>query len=83
MYVALEIEIQRLALANARCSVGCEIDHPTLIDLECGWNAGVKKSILVRTGHGAVVQTTSASRINNSVVVDNITEAAEWIVRER
>src|SRR5213594_3107755 len=24
-----------------------------LIDLECGWNAGVKGSILVRTGHGA------------------------------
>src|SRR5580658_7061406 len=23
-----------------------------LIDLECGWNAGVKKSILVRTGYG-------------------------------
>ena len=22
------------------------------IDLECGWNAGVKKSILVRTGYG-------------------------------
>ena len=54
-----------------------------LIDLECGWNAGVKKSILVRTGYGAVVERTSASRINNSVVVDNITEAAEWIVRER
>jgi histidinol phosphatase-like enzyme len=27
-----------------------------LIDLECGWNAGVKKSILVRTGYGAGVE---------------------------
>jgi phosphoglycolate phosphatase-like HAD superfamily hydrolase len=27
-----------------------------LIDLECGWNAGVKKSILVRTGYGSVVE---------------------------
>jgi histidinol phosphatase-like enzyme len=24
-----------------------------LIDMECGWNAGVKKSMLVRTGYGA------------------------------
>ena len=24
-----------------------------LIDLECGWNAGVKKCLLVRTGYGA------------------------------
>jgi D-glycero-D-manno-heptose 1,7-bisphosphate phosphatase len=27
-----------------------------LIDLECGWNAGVKKSILVRTGYGAELE---------------------------
>src|SRR4051812_6454843 len=27
-----------------------------LIDLECGWNAGVAKSILVRTGYGAKVE---------------------------
>src|SRR5712671_7108918 len=26
-----------------------------MIDLECGWNAGVRKSILVRTGYGAKV----------------------------
>jgi D,D-heptose 1,7-bisphosphate phosphatase len=26
-----------------------------LIDVQCGWNAGVKKSILVRTGQGAKV----------------------------
>ena len=25
-----------------------------LIDLQCGWNAGVKKSILVRTGYGSL-----------------------------
>ena len=29
-----------------------------LIDLECGWNAGVKKSILVRTGYGAELERT-------------------------
>ncbi len=28
-----------------------------LIDLECGWNAGVKKSLLVRTGYGAELET--------------------------
>src|SRR6185503_10295750 len=27
-----------------------------LIDLQCGWNAGVKRSLLVRTGYGAQVE---------------------------
>jgi D-glycero-D-manno-heptose 1,7-bisphosphate phosphatase len=31
----------------------CFMVGDKLIDLECGWNAGVKKSILVRTGYGA------------------------------
>ena len=53
-----------------------------LIDLECGWNAGVKKSILVRTGYGAGVEKTAGSRISNSIVVSDLTEAAEWILRQ-
>ena len=34
-----------------------------LIDLECGWNAGVKKSILVRTGYGAEVERAAAGKL--------------------
>lgn len=51
-----------------------------LIDLECGWNAGVKKSILVRTGYGAGVEQTSAEKLSRAVIVDNLAAAAEWIV---
>jgi D-glycero-D-manno-heptose 1,7-bisphosphate phosphatase len=35
-----------------------------LIDLECGWNAGVKKSILVRTGYGKEVERDDAEQLN-------------------
>ena len=52
-----------------------------LIDLECGWNAGVKKSILVRTGYGAEVERESLSRIAAAVVVDDLNSAANWILR--
>jgi D-glycero-D-manno-heptose 1,7-bisphosphate phosphatase len=51
-----------------------------LLDLECGWNAGVKKSILVRTGYGAEVQRASADKLGRAIVVDDLAAAAEWIV---
>ncbi len=50
-----------------------------LIDLECGWNAGVKKSILVRTGYGAEWERAAQKRAPD-VVVDNLAKAAEWIL---
>ena len=52
-----------------------------LTDLECGWNAGVKKSILVRTGYGAGVERESPEKISNAIVVDGLTGMAEWILR--
>ena len=51
-----------------------------LIDLECGWNAGVKKSILVRTGYGAEVEVESKKELTRAVVVDGLTGMAEWIL---
>ena len=51
-----------------------------LIDLECGWNAGVKKSILVRTGYGAGVERKSIDKLKSAVVVDGFKEAATWIL---
>jgi len=52
-----------------------------LIDLECGWNAGVKKSMLVRTGYGAELEKQSAAELSRAVVVDGLAEMADWILR--
>src|SRR5438876_9418020 len=41
-----------------------------LIDLECGWNAGVKKCLLVRTGYGADVENSSPEKLASAVVVN-------------
>ncbi len=53
-----------------------------LIDLECGWNAGVKKSILVRTGYGAEVERDFPAQISNAAIVSDLSAAADWILRE-
>ena len=52
-----------------------------LIDLECGWNAGVRQSILVRTGYGAELERSSPEKLGAAVIVDDLTAAAEWISR--
>lgn len=52
-----------------------------LIDLECGWNAGVKKSILVRTGYGAETERESSDQVSRAVVVDSLTGMADWILQ--
>jgi len=53
-----------------------------LVDLECGWNAGVKRCILVRTGYGAQVERESPDRIGKAVVVEDLTAGTEWILSE-
>jgi hypothetical protein len=50
--------------------------------LECGWNAGVKKSILVRTGYGARLERESADKLKCAVVVDDLAAAVEWILTQ-
>jgi D,D-heptose 1,7-bisphosphate phosphatase len=52
-----------------------------LIDLECGWNAGVKRSILVRTGYGAELERESPEKLAPAVVVDGLKEMADWILK--
>jgi D-glycero-D-manno-heptose 1,7-bisphosphate phosphatase len=52
-----------------------------LIDLECGWNAGVKKCLLVRTGYGAELERASADKLAAAVVVDDLPAAAQWILK--
>ncbi|MBC8095330.1 MAG: HAD family hydrolase [Akkermansiaceae bacterium] len=51
-----------------------------LIDLECGWNAGVKKSILVRTGYGAELERSSPEQLRAAIVTDDVAGAAQWIL---
>ncbi len=53
-----------------------------LIDLECGWNAGVRKSLLVRTGYGRETEQSTVTQLARAVVLDDLTAAAEWIVKD-
>jgi D,D-heptose 1,7-bisphosphate phosphatase len=53
-----------------------------LIDLQCGWNAGVKKSILVRTGYGRELEQTDGGAIAAAIVVDDLAAAAAWILQK-
>jgi D-glycero-D-manno-heptose 1,7-bisphosphate phosphatase len=53
------------------------------IDLECGRNAGVRQSILVRTGYGAEFERSSPGKIRGAVVLDGLDAAADWILNDR
>ena len=53
-----------------------------LIDLQTGWNAGVKQSILVRTGYGAELERNSPDVLAPAVVLDDLRAAADWILRD-
>ncbi len=53
-----------------------------LIDLECGWNAGVKQSVLVRTGYGAELEKESPDMLTRADVYCNVSQAARSIFDE-
>ena len=50
-----------------------------LIDLECGWNAGVRRSILVRTGYGVGVEQKKFTETVPGVIVPSMKEVSDWI----
>jgi len=50
------------------------------IDVECGWNAGVRRSILVRTGYGAMVERENPPGLQRAIIVDSLAAAASWIL---
>jgi D-glycero-D-manno-heptose 1,7-bisphosphate phosphatase len=52
-----------------------------LLDLECGWNAGVKKALLVRTGYGREWEQKNPPGLEKAVIVDDLTAAADWILQ--
>ncbi|HAM70865.1 MAG TPA: HAD family hydrolase [Verrucomicrobiales bacterium] len=51
-----------------------------LIDLECGWNAGVKRSILVRTGYGSEVERLAGERLRNGFIAQDLRAAVDYIL---
>ncbi len=51
-----------------------------MLDLECGWNAGVKQCLLVRTGYGAELERTARDSLRLAIVVDDLRAAANWIL---
>lgn len=72
-------------LFDARDEFGVDLAHSYLVgdklaDLECGWNAGVAKSILVRTGYGADLERAEPDKLKRAVIVDDLNQAAEWIL---
>jgi|ERR1041385_157921 D-glycero-D-manno-heptose 1,7-bisphosphate phosphatase len=74
-------------LFDARDEFGLDLSRSymigdKLIDLECGWNAGVQAGILVRTGYGAEHERLHAQKLGQAKVVDGLAEAAEWILAE-
>jgi D-glycero-D-manno-heptose 1,7-bisphosphate phosphatase len=74
-------------LFDARDELGVDLARSymvgdKLIDLEAGWNAGVRKSLLVRTGYGARVERTAGAALERAVVVDGMPAAADWILRD-
>jgi D-glycero-D-manno-heptose 1,7-bisphosphate phosphatase len=74
-------------LLDARAELGVDLAQSymigdKLIDLECGWNAGVKKCLLVRTGYGAELERASADQLGAAAVVDDLSAAAQWIIEQ-
>lgn len=74
-------------LFDARDEFGVDLSRSCMIgdklsDLECGWNAGIKKSLLVRTGYGAELERKSPELLKNAVVVDDLSGAARWIAAD-
>lgn len=74
-------------LFDARDEFGLDLAHSymvgdKLIDLECGWNAGVRSSILVRTGYGAQTERESPEKVRRAVIVNDLPAAAEWILSQ-
>jgi histidinol phosphatase-like enzyme len=69
-------------LFDARDEFGIDLSQSYMIgdkptDLECGRNAGVKQSILVRTGHGANVI------LKDGEIANDLPVAAERILNSR
>ncbi len=75
-------------LFDARDALGIDLGQSYMVgdkmaDVECGWNAGVRQSILVRTGYGAELEAELGDAAARTVVVDDLSAAAEWILQSQ
>ena len=75
-------------LFDARDELGIDLTRSymvgdKLIDLACGWNGGVKRALLVRTGYGAKIEAQKTPELARAIVVDNLQSAADWILNDR
>ncbi len=74
-------------LFDARDEFGLDLSRSYLIgdklaDLECGWNAGLGCSLLVRTGYGADTEARLGPPRGPTRVVDDLPAAVDWILRQ-
>ena len=74
-------------LMDAAAEFGIHLEHSYMVgdktaDLECGWNAGVKQSILVRTGYGAELEQAEPTLVARAALVDDVVGAADWILEQ-
>lgn len=75
-------------LWDARDEFGVDLARSYMIgdkwmDLACGWNAGVRRSVLVCTGYGRQTLEREAARLGEAVVARDLAEAAEWILQQK
>jgi len=74
-------------LFDARYEFGVDLANSymvgdKMIDIECGWNDGVKQCILVRTGYGADTVQASAATLQSAIIVDDLAAAADWLLKQ-
>lgn len=74
-------------LHDAAVEFGINLEESFMVgdktaDLECGWNAGVKQSILVRTGYGAELEQAEPELTARASVVDDVAGAVDWILEQ-
>ena len=74
-------------LFDAREEFGLDLSNSYMVgdklsDIECGWNAGVQASVLVRTGYGAAVEAKGITPGGRLKIVDEIAAAARWIITD-
>lgn len=73
---------------DARDEYGLDLARSYLVgdkltDLECGWNAGLKQCLLVRTGYGAELANRLDTKDGRGIMVDNLKAAADWIIADK
>jgi len=72
-------------LFDARDEFGIDLARSYMVgdkmsDLQCGWNAGVDKSILVRTGEGLKTEAKQREQLRDAPIVEDLAQAIDLIL---